>query len=103
MVAKGEKTQARPSGGASRGKKEGRSQGGEPGPRMAAREERAALSAEELITELSRIRAITPHAVASRLNIKMGEAKRLLRDLERQGRIRCVGGNSRIRIYCPAS
>jgi len=61
------------------------------------------LSSEELVTEIIKIKAITPYAVASRFNVNISEARRILRDLEKTGHIRCVGGDSRIKIYSPTS
>jgi len=61
------------------------------------------LSAEELSKELVKIKAITPYAIASKFEINIGEAKKLLRDLEEKNLIKCVGGNSRIRIYTPTA
>lgn len=75
----------------------------ETGAGISARQQQVDLSPEELVVELTKIKAITPYAVASRFNVKMSEAKRILRDLERQNRIRCVGGNSRLRIYSLAT
>lgn len=61
------------------------------------------LSAEKFAEELGKIKAITPYSVASTFDLKVGKAKNLLRVLEEQGLVRCVGGNSRIRIYVPAT
>ncbi len=61
------------------------------------------LSTEQWAIELGKIKAITPYSVASTFDLKVGKARNLLRSLEEQGLIRCVGGNSRIRIYAPIS
>jgi ribosomal protein S25 len=61
------------------------------------------LSTEKLAEELGKIKAITPYSVASTFDLNVGKAKNLLRTLEEQGLIRCVGGNSRIRIYVPTT
>jgi small subunit ribosomal protein S25e len=53
----------------------------------------------KLIAELSKLGAITPYAVASQFNIKVGVAKRLLEELEKKNIISLVGGNARLRIY----
>lgn len=53
----------------------------------------------KLITELSKLGAITPYAVASQFNIKVGTAKRLLDELEKKNLISLVGGNARLRVY----
>ena len=107
MVAKNEKnpTRSASQAGSAKARKDEskRPQKKETAPGTSARQQRINLSTEELVAELTKIKAITPYAVASRFNVKLGEARRVLRDLERQGRIRCVGGNSRLRIYSPAT
>ncbi len=107
MAAKSEKipTKSSPQAGSSKARKDEskRPQRKETAPGTPARQQRVDLSAEELVAELNKIKAITPYAVASRFNVKISEAKRILRGLEKQGRIRCVGGNSRIKIYSPAA
>ncbi len=61
------------------------------------------LTTEELLEELDKIKALTSYAVASRFEINLSKAKVLLRNLEEQGLIRCVGGNSRMRLYARTS
>jgi len=53
----------------------------------------------KIIGELRKTGAITPTAVASQFNIRVGVAKDLIEDLERRKLVKLVGGNSRIRVY----
>jgi len=53
----------------------------------------------KLLTELTKIGAVTPYAVASQFNLRISVAKDLLEELERRKLIRPIGGNSRVRIY----
>jgi len=53
----------------------------------------------KFLTELTKIGAVTPYAVASQFNLRISVAKDLLEELERRKLIRPIGGNSRVRIY----
>ena len=52
-----------------------------------------------LLGELSKMSAITPYAVSSQFNIRIGAAKDILEELERRRVLANVGGNARVRIY----
>jgi ribosomal protein S25 len=52
-----------------------------------------------IINEMSKMSAITPYAVSSQFNIRLGAAKDLLEELEKKKILTSVGGNARIRIY----
>jgi small subunit ribosomal protein S25e len=54
---------------------------------------------KKLISDLSKMGAITPYAVASQLNLRISLAKDLLVELEKKQLIKSVGGNSRVKIY----
>lgn len=54
---------------------------------------------EKVVSELKKMRVLTPYAVASRLNIRMSVAKDLLETLEKNGTIQLVSGNHNIKIY----
>ena len=54
---------------------------------------------DELISQLAKMRAITPSEVASSFGTRISVAKGLLRSLERRGIVRLVRGNSHIKIY----
>lgn len=51
------------------------------------------------LSELSRMGAITPYALASQFNLRISVAKDLLEELERKRLVKSVAGNARIRIY----
>jgi small subunit ribosomal protein S25e len=57
----------------------------------------------KLLSDLSKIGALTPYSLASQYNLKMSVAKDLLEELARKSLVRQVGGNARIRIYQPAA
>jgi small subunit ribosomal protein S25e len=54
---------------------------------------------EKFISDLSKMGAITPYAVASQLNLRISLAKDLLDELEKKQLIKSVGGNTRVKIY----
>jgi ribosomal protein S25 len=54
---------------------------------------------KKLISDLSKMGAITPYAVASQLNLRISLAKDLLIELEKKQLIKLVGGNTRVKIY----
>jgi len=54
---------------------------------------------KKLVSELSEMKAVTPYTIASKYNIRQSVAKNLIRELESQGVISPVSGNSRLRIY----
>ena len=54
---------------------------------------------EKIVTELKKMRALTPYTVASRLNIRISAAKDFLEQLEEKGVIQMVSGNHSIKIY----
>lgn len=51
------------------------------------------------LTELSKMGAITPYALASQFNLRISVAKDLLEELERKRLVQPAGGNARLRIY----
>jgi len=55
------------------------------------------------LSELSKMGAITPYALASQFNLRISVAKDMLEELERKRLVTAVGGNARIRIYRPAA
>lgn len=54
---------------------------------------------KKLISEIEKLKAITPYTISSQFNIKIGLARDLLRELERKNIIKPIEGNSKIRIY----
>lgn len=61
------------------------------------------VSDPKFVSEVQRMGAITPFALATQFNLRLSVAKDLLEDLERRKLVRLVGGNARIRIYQPAA
>ncbi len=53
----------------------------------------------KLIGEIAKMGAITPHAVSTHFNVRIGAAKDILEELERRKALTSVGGNARVRIY----
>ncbi len=53
----------------------------------------------KLLSEIAKMSAITPYAVSSQFNVRVGTAKDLLEQLQKRGVLVPVGGNARIRIY----
>ena len=56
-------------------------------------------STESALNQMKKMRAITPYAVASRLDLRMSVARALLQQLERKGKIEFVSGSKNIKIY----
>jgi len=54
---------------------------------------------KKVIDELRKMKVITPHSVASRLNLRISAAKHFIKELEQQGAVEYVSGNRNIRIY----
>jgi ribosomal protein S25 len=51
------------------------------------------------IAEVKKLKALTPFTVASKLNINISSAKKLLRTLEKDGIIQQVASGSKLTIY----
>ena len=49
--------------------------------------------------ELSKMGALTPYAIATQFNVRLGVARDILEELERRRLIKSVGGNARIKVY----
>jgi len=57
------------------------------------------VSNESLINELKEAKAVTPYTLASKYNLRMSVAKRILGELVKQGIVQPITGNSRLRVY----
>lgn len=57
------------------------------------------LKENELMAELSKMKAITLYQVASRYNVKLSVAKKLLNKMEQRGYIKMVSRNGNMKIY----
>jgi len=54
---------------------------------------------QKVISELKKMRVLTPYAVASRLNVRISAAKDFLEQLEEQGVVQMVSGNHTLKLY----
>lgn len=54
---------------------------------------------KELLSQIAKMKAVTPSEVASAFGIRISVAKDLLRDLEKKGIVKLFSGNSHLRIY----
>lgn len=54
---------------------------------------------EKIVSELKKMRVLTPYAVASRFNMRISAAKDFLEQLEENGAIQLVSGSHNIKIY----
>jgi ribosomal protein S25 len=52
-----------------------------------------------VLSQIKKMRAITPYAVASRLDLRISTARELLQQLERKGEIEYVSGSKNLKIY----
>ena len=54
---------------------------------------------KNVLSQMKKMRAITPYAVASRLDLRLSVARDLLQQLERKGTIEYVSGSKNLKIY----
>ena len=54
---------------------------------------------QEEIAEVKKLKALTPFAVASKLNIKISAAKKLLQTLEKNRAIQLIASGPNLKIY----
>jgi ribosomal protein S25 len=54
---------------------------------------------DKVMGELKKMKAITPHGIATNLDLRLSTARRFLGQLENKGIIRFVSGNRNIKIY----
>lgn len=57
------------------------------------------ISDKDLSSELAKIKAITPYALATRYNIKLSIAKDWLNELEKRGLVQITAGARGLKIY----
>lgn len=57
------------------------------------------LDEKMVLSELTKMKAITPSSVASQFGIRVGAAKEYLKELAGRGIISLAGGSSRVKIY----
>jgi len=56
---------------------------------------------EKVISELKKMKALTPYTVATRFNLRLSVAKDLLDELAQRGVIEYVSGSKNLKIYKP--
>lgn len=56
---------------------------------------------EKIISEIKKLKVLTPYAVASRFDLRLSLARDLLKELEQRGVIQYVSGSRNIKIYKP--
>lgn len=61
------------------------------------------LKEDKVLSEVKRLRVITPSIVASLFDLRLSVARNLLKELERKGLIEFVSKSPTLRIYRPAS
>ncbi|MFH0848086.1 MAG: hypothetical protein V1857_01110, partial [archaeon] len=54
---------------------------------------------QKLISDIRKMGSLTPFAVSSQFNIRLGAAKDLLEELARRKVVEPAGGNARVRLY----
>lgn len=60
-------------------------------------------SYDQIISEIRKMKYLTPYIIANRFGLKISRAKRVLRELESRGIIKIYDKNRRVPIYVPAS
>ncbi len=58
---------------------------------------------DAIVTEIKKMKVLTPYAVASRFNIRISAAKDFLAQLEAAGTVQLVSGNHTLKIYKPVT
>jgi len=60
------------------------------------------LKSDKFISELKKMKIVTPYSVASRFDVRLSVARAFLKELERKGMIEFVSKSRNLRIYKPA-
>ncbi|MFQ5970048.1 MAG: MarR family transcriptional regulator [Nitrososphaerales archaeon] len=69
------------------------------GPKQQRAKISVIIDEKEGLKALSGLKAITPHALARNLGVKISIANAFIRSLESEGSVRCVGGYSGHKVY----
>jgi small subunit ribosomal protein S25e len=59
------------------------------------------LKSEKVISEVKKMKAITPYTIASRFNLRLSVARDMLDELAQRGAIEYVSGSKYLKIYKP--
>jgi len=57
---------------------------------------------EKVVSEIKKMKAVTPYTVATRFNLRLSVAKDLLDELAQRGVVQYVSGGKSLKIYKPA-
>lgn len=58
---------------------------------------------QKVISELKKMKVLTPYTVASRFDLRLSAAKGFLKELEKRGVIEYVSGGANLKIYKPSN
>jgi len=58
-------------------------------------------SSDKVVSELKKMKVLTPYSVASRFDLRLSIARDFLKELERQGMIEFVSKSRNLKIYKP--
>jgi len=59
------------------------------------------LKSEKVISEVRKMKAVTPYTVASRFNLRLSVARDMLNELAQRGVLEYVSGSKNLKIYKP--
>lgn len=59
------------------------------------------VKSDKVISEVKKIKAVTPYAIASRFNVRLSVARNMLDDLAQRGVLEYVSGSKNLKIYKP--
>lgn len=58
---------------------------------------------QKVISELKKMKVLTPYTVASRFDLRLGVAKGFLKELEKRGVVEYISGGANLKIYKPSN
>jgi small subunit ribosomal protein S25e len=82
-------------------KKEGKSSGSAPEKKVAGITP-PDIKSEKVLSELKKLKVLTPYTVASRFDLRLSVARGVLKELQQKGIIQFVSGSRNTKIYRPA-
>lgn len=82
--------------------KEGKSSGGGAPEKKVAGITLPDTKSEKILSELKKLKVLTPYIVASRFELRLSVARDMLEELQQRGVIQFVSGSRNTKIYRPA-
>ena len=61
------------------------------------------INSKEVLGALQAMKAITPTSIATRFNLKISVAKKMLNKLEEQGKVKLAARSSNLKVYVMVS